>query len=424
MNILLVTDSFPPACGGSGWSTWELARGLRRRGHRVHVLQPRSGTGRGLRTRTYDGFDVTEAAFPASRLPYLRNYQKNERLYPRLAALIEQIVTRDAIDLFRGQHVLSGPPSIAAARARGVPAVCTVRDYWPVCYWSDLSHDPSAQGLCPGCSGAMMRQCVRPRAGPLWPLALPLIPYMQANLTRKRASLAAADAVIAVSSTIAADLRARAPELGGTRLEVIPNPVDLASLRATAAAQPRTLGAPYALYVGKLAPNKGVQFLAPAVARAGVGWPLVIVGDGPARRPVEDACRGAGIDARFTGWLPRDEVLGWMTHASMLVFPSYGPESLSRVLLEAGALGVATAAMDTGGTRDILEHDVTGLLSATPETLARDIARLAGEDLLRRRLGAAARAHVEQTFDAPRVVGRIEALYREVAEQRASGRRA
>ena len=47
----------------------------------------------------------------------------------------------------------------------------------------------------------------------------------------------------------------------------------------------------------------------------------------------------------------------------MLIFPSRGPESLSRVLIEASALGVPIAAMDTGGTRDIVEHDVTGLLS-------------------------------------------------------------
>ena len=37
----------------------------------------------------------------------------------------------------------------------------------------------------------------------------------------------------------------------------------------------------------------------------------------------------------------------------MLIFPSRGPESLSRVLIEASALGVPIAAMDTGGTRDI-----------------------------------------------------------------------
>ena len=40
------------------------------------------------------------------------------------------------------------------------------------------------------------------------------------------------------------------------------------------------------------------------------------------------------------------------------------------MLLEASALGVPIAAMDTGGTRDIVVHDETGLLSTTPEALA------------------------------------------------------
>ena len=76
----------------------------------------------------------------------------------------------------------------------------------------------------------------------------------------------------------------------------------------------------------------------------------------------------------------------------MLIFPSRGPESLSRVLIEASALGVPIAAMDTGGTRDIIEHDVTGLLSNTPEGLADDVRRLrAGSGAARTAGEAAAR---------------------------------
>ncbi|SVA79998.1 uncharacterized protein METZ01_LOCUS132852, partial [marine metagenome] len=57
----------------------------------------------------------------------------------------------------------------------------------------------------------------------------------------------------------------------------------------------------------------------------------------------------SNVDVRFQGWLPRVEALRWLKHASVLIFPSHGPESLSRVLLEAAVLGVPTAAMDTGG---------------------------------------------------------------------------
>ena len=43
LGVLLVTDAFPPVCGGSGWSTWELARGLSARGHHVEVVKVDTG---------------------------------------------------------------------------------------------------------------------------------------------------------------------------------------------------------------------------------------------------------------------------------------------------------------------------------------------------------------------------------------------
>src|SRR5205085_4313085 len=101
-------------------------------------------------------------------------------------------------------------------------------------------------------------------------------------------------------------------------------------------------------------------------------------------------------------------------NASMLIFPSRGPESLSRVLLEASAFGIPIAAMDTGGTRDIVEHEVTGLLSNSPAGLAADVRRLRQDASLRQRLGEAAKTKVEREFDAPAVVARIEGLYTEL----------
>jgi len=111
--------------------------------------------------------------------------------------------------------------------------------------------------------------------------------------------------------------------------------------------------------------------------------------------------------------------MAWLAHASLLVFPSRGPESLSRVLLEAAAIGVPIAAMQTGGTGDILEHGVSGLLSSTPDELGDHVAALASDRALAQRLAGRARAHVDAHFDTPRVVGRLEALYRDLADERA-----
>jgi len=418
MRLLLATDSFPPVCGGSGWSTYELARGLRARGHEVIVAQPRPGTPDGCRERDYDGIRVLEFGFPAPSVPYVRNYFKNERLYPALADALADVIERERVDLVHGQHVLTCLPSIEAAHRLGRPVVCTVRDYWPVCYWSDLIHTRRGASLCPACSAGMMTRCIRPRGGPLWPLALPMIPYMRANLARKRSGLAAADTIIAVSTTIASDLRARAPEVADTRLEIIPNPVDVTALRARAASTSPPVQGPYALYLGKLAPNKGTSHLVDVVERARLDWPLVIVGDGPDRAAIEAEARRSGRDVRFVGWVDQQQTTAWLAHASLLIFPSRGPESLSRVLLEASALGVPIAAMNTGGTPDIVKHAETGLLSSTPETLADDVKRLRENEDLRARLSAGARQRAEQVFDAPSIVGRIESLYRELIATR------
>ena len=221
-----------------------------------------------------------------------------------------------------------------------------------------------------------MVKCVQPRAGGLWPLTLPMIPYMRANLDLKRRSLAGADAVIAVSSTIARDLRARAPELARTRIETIHNPVDVAGIRAQVDGAARPRADKYVLFIGKLEPNKGVAKLIPALRTAQLDWPLVVVGEGSERASLEAAARASGIAVQFTGWLPRQEALRWLRHAEMLVFPSHGPESLSRVLLEAGALAIPIAAMDTGGTRDIVVDETTGLVSTAVDELGGDIARL------------------------------------------------
>jgi glycogen(starch) synthase len=421
VKILLPTDSFPPNCGGSGWSTYELARGLRARGHEVFVVQPRPGQMRAT-GREYDGFEVEEVAAPAPPIPYVRNYFKNERLWQHLQDVLSDRIARESFDIVHAQHVLTTVPAIRAARARETPVVATVRDYWPVCYWSTLIIDPSHDALCPACTVANMAQCVGPRAGAAWPAALPLIPYMRRNLSTKRSTLAGADAVIAVSSAIAHDLVERAPELRHTRIEQIPNAVDIDGIR-NAASGSRPLEEPYLLFSGKLEINKGADHLVRVARDAAPRLPLVIVGDGQLRPTIEADARAAGLEVRVTGWLRREDALRWVGHAAALVFPSRGPESLSRVLLEAAALGVPIAAMDTGGTSDIMRHEETGLLSKAPDGLARDLARLVAEPALAARLGAAARAHVERTFNPSAVVDRTVALYTDLVtrkQQRAS----
>ncbi len=148
-----------------------------------------------------------------------------------------------------------------------------------------------------------------------------------------------ADAIVAVSSTIAADLRARSPELAAARMEIIPNAVDTAALRETASASAPPTAGPYALYLGKLAPNKGTRHLVRVIERAALDWPVIIAGDGPERESIAREASQSGRAIRLVGWVDQRAAAAWMAHASLLIFPSRGPESLSRVLIEASALG-------------------------------------------------------------------------------------
>lgn len=412
MRILIATDAFPPVCGGSGWSTYELARGLRARGHHLVIIQPRAG-GAG---HEYDGFRVIGFPISAPRVPFVRNYFRNELLYRRFAVELGQLIREHRIDVIHAQHELTGPPSVSAARATGIASICTIRDYWPLCYWSDLVRDPASGDLCPGCSAGAMTRCLPPRTGAAFPLAAAFIPYMRANLRNKQLAVAGADAIVAVSRRVAAYLRERSPDFAASRIEVIPNSVDIGRIRALVTASAPLVASPYAVFIGKLAQNKGVATLVDVVARARLAMPLVVIGDGPGRSALVEAASRARADIRLMKWLDRDDVFRWLGHAAFLIFPSSWPEPLSRVLLEASALSRPVAAMNTGGTPDVIVDEVTGLLSGSAVELAEDVERLASDDALRHRLGAAAGARAEQLFDVSVVVPQMERLYEDVVK--------
>ena len=416
MRILIATDAFPPTSGGSGWSTFELARGLRARGHHIAIV--RTYSERDPVPSDYEGFRVVGFPAFAPAVPFVRNYVRNERLYKRLSAYLAEVINREQIEVIHAQHVLTGPPSVLAARRTGIPAVCTIRDYWPVCYWSDVLADPGAGDICPGCSASAMTRCLRPRTGIAWPVALAAIPYMRANLRHKQARLAGADVIVAVSGHVARSLRERAPELARTRIEAIPNGVDVSGVRADADAVARPIPERYAVFVGKLAKNKGAHMLVEVAERARLDIPLVVVGDGPERASIERSAQAAGRDIRVLGWRDRRDVFRWLRHAELMIFPSVWPEPLSRALIEASALSLPIAAIDTGGTADVVVDEDTGLLSKTAAGLAEDVGRLASDPALRARLGDAAARRAASHFDIPVVVGRMEALYQSVITAR------
>src|SRR5262249_62312513 len=99
MKSLIATDAFPPVCGGSGWSTYELARGLRARGHTVSIVQPRPGTSARIGETIYDGFTVRQFGALAPDIPYVRNYFKSEALTRSLTPYLTTLLKGEPHDI-------------------------------------------------------------------------------------------------------------------------------------------------------------------------------------------------------------------------------------------------------------------------------------------------------------------------------------
>jgi glycogen(starch) synthase len=384
VKVVLATEVYPPRAGGAGWSTRALALALRDAGHAVTVLTTSPGA------EDLDGLSVRR----------LTARGRKRLSVPRVLA---RELAGVAADVVHAQHSLSALGALGGPRPERVAV--TVRDHWPVCFWSTRI---SRGALCPGCGVAPMTRCLNGHVPAPAPLSWAAIPYMQGDLALKRAALRRAGANLAVSGAIAEELRAA----GIPRVEVIPNVVDAVEARAVAAGECSfPLPERFLLFIGKLEANKGARLLVPAVAAARTGLPLVVLGEGSLAHALKFEAAAAGLTLLLRGWAEREDVLRALGRATALVFPSLWPEPLSRVLLEALALGTPVAAMDTGGTREIVVHGESGLLASDVAGLAEAVAGLCGDPRLRERMasGAAARAAL---FSPEALLPRYEAVYR------------
>ncbi len=417
MRILLPSDVFPPgSVGGAAWSAHALAYALITRGHNVTAIVPREGM-RGKRSVYAVGVPAVHWGYRTPRLPFARNYFRHERLWRPLADVI--VATASAEDaaplVIHAQHAQVTPAAVIAGRRLGVPVVATVRDHWPWDYFATGLHADRLP--CARATWASLAADLPMRMGALrGTLAFAALPYIIGHVRRRAAFLAQADAIIAVSNYIAQRLARIAPD---ARIYVIPNMVDLAANADIAAKPPRTdLDGPFMLFVGKLERNKGAGLLTEifqAAVRAGVDATklprLIVAGTGSLKSTIERDLGALGVPTSFLAWADHDEVLRLMARCEVLLFPSAWGEPLSRVLLEAGALGAPILAMPTGGTPDIISDGVNGALAATPEQFARLLASLLADPSARSRIGAAARETARRQFATEIVAPQIERLY-------------
>jgi glycosyltransferase involved in cell wall biosynthesis len=169
---------------------------------------------------------------------------------------------------------------------------------------------------------------------------------------------------------------------------------------------------PYVLFAGRLSVEKGVALL-PALA-AGLGTtPLLVAGDGPLRRKLEEAARGA-TDLRVLGHLSDAALARLRAHAAVVVVPSLFYEHFCYAAAEALLDRRPVVASRIGAIPELIEHEVTGLLAPPGDAGALVAAvKRALEDPAAAAWGAAGEDRVRRVANPERHVDALLSIYRE-----------
>jgi 2-deoxystreptamine N-acetyl-D-glucosaminyltransferase/2-deoxystreptamine glucosyltransferase len=171
-------------------------------------------------------------------------------------------------------------------------------------------------------------------------------------------------------------------------------------------------------FVGRLASEKGWQYLVPLALRLRDLHPLfLIVGDGSQRERLEEQIRAEGLADEFliTGFVPNNRVPEALAVMTTLVMPS-SYEELGGVALEALAVGTPMAAFAVGGLRTTVGRLCPDMLvpAGDLDALATKVRRIIAEPDRYAALARSAGPAVEQTYGAPAALRQITAVYEAV----------
>jgi glycosyltransferase involved in cell wall biosynthesis len=421
MNVLMLTSSYPKYPGETTAPfIEEIAAGLARRGHNVHVVAPyhrdvrRAPVERGVHLHF----------FPYSPIAALNVWGYAESLHADVSLRGQTLLAAPLAltasvwsllrltDGLRGRASRSGPRAAVSQAPfdlihahwilpNGVPAAVAAR-------WRHLPLVISLHG-----SDVFLAE----RA--------PLFSVMAAGTMRAAARVTACSR----------DLQDRALRLGaraGT-VDVVPYGADPRAFQpdpAAAAAVRAELGipptAPLIVTMSRLVYKKGLTYLIdclPAVLARHPDAVLVLAGYGDLREQLEHQTRDLGLAAhvRFPGQIDRERAARYIAAADVYPVPSIRDQrgnidGLPNALLEGMGAGQPIVASRIAGIPDVIDDGVHGLL--VPErdapALAAAINRLLDDRPFARRMGAAARERIlhELTWDA--TAERIEKIYQSV----------
>jgi glycosyltransferase involved in cell wall biosynthesis len=204
----------------------------------------------------------------------------------------------------------------------------------------------------------------------------------------------------------------------------IHNGINLAPFTAAGNGRPDAARRPYILCIAYLMKQKGVDVLLRASASLLTGTDplrLVVVGEGPQRKELEDLASSLGIRPKtdFLGSRDETEVAALLNGCELLVLPSRA-ESFGIVVVEAMACRKPVVASAVGGVPEIIDHEVHGILvePENPVALAEGIRRVMTDSALRTALIENGHARALERFSFNRTGAAYERAFHSLASSR------
>ncbi len=171
----------------------------------------------------------------------------------------------------------------------------------------------------------------------------------------------------------------------------------------------------YALYAGRLVPEKGIATMLRAWRQHEAGAPLLIAGDGPMRTEVEQAAAESGGKIRYLGIADSARIGTLMRDASVVIFPSQWYETFGLSIIEAYAAGTPVLASRMGTMTSLVQEGCTGRLFTSGD--AADLANTCRDMLSRPETLAKMRVHAraawQRHFTPEANYSRLREIYHE-----------
>jgi glycosyltransferase involved in cell wall biosynthesis len=397
----MVSQFYPPIMGGEERHVYNLSRGLAARGHAVAVMTLATDGAESIQDE--DGITVWRVCGWSQRL--IGRHRGSERPYappvpdPGVMQRLHQIVREFQPDVIHGHNWLIN--SAYPLEGRSIPIVSTLHNYGHACATHRMMHRDTVP-----CDGPSIVKCVNCASVHYGRLAGPAIVGAHRLTSPMRQRRTAA--FISVSEAVAKHGR------GAVGDQVIHNFIPaLEEIQRTIDVTPRPTFLPqgdFALFVGDVTVDKGIEVLLEAWKMVAPAIPLVILGRThglPIHQP----------NVMVVGGHNHAVVLASMAAARFVVVPSRWADPCPTVVLEAMAAGTAVIGSDTGGISDMVDNGVTGLLVPPSDVaaLASALATLLSDSSLTDKLAAEGRVRVK-AFSLPMIVAEIEKVYRRVTQ--------